>query len=248
MKAPAVCGHPPRGGARLLFRRPRILARRSLPLDPLVPYPVSPWPAVFLLAFALALFAVTFREAKTHAFEVALLILVGAAFFVIYADMATRRTWRTMLAVRHDAIGRLRTRAAWRAVAPEEFPGDIAMLLRGLGFTCGLRETMANGDALEPDIRGEDPDGRLVAAFARPGETVDARTFQAMLGSAVLRRSQRLIVVTTEDVVPEVHRMADSLPESIVGAEVWDLDALAEKVRTLAIGDVDTGLLPWARA
>gem|GEM_PF-6785878 len=230
------------------FRRLWSLGRRSLPLDPLVPYPVSPWPAVFLLAFALALFAVTFREAKTHAFEVALLILVGAAFFVIYAEMATRRTWRTMLAVRHDAIGRLRTRAAWRAVAPEEFPGDIAMLLRGLGFTCGLRETAGNSDAIEPDIRGEDPDGRLVAAFARTGEAVDARTFQTMVGSVVLRRCQRLIVVTTGDVAPEVHRMADSLPESIVGAEVWDLDALAEKVRTLAIRDVDTDLLPWSRA
>lgn len=178
----------------------------------------------------------------------ALLILVGAAFFVIYADMATRRTWRTMLAVRRDAIGRLRSREAWRRVAPEELPGDLAMLLRGLGYTCGLRETKEKGDAMEPDIRGEDPDGRLVAAFARSGEALDVRTFEAMVGSAVLRRAQRLIVVATGEVAAEVYLLADSLPESVVGAELWDLDVLAEKVRELDVGDVDTRLLPWARA
>lgn len=238
------------------IRMPRFPFRptkRSRPLDPLIPYPVSPWPAAFLLALALGLFTITFHEAKSHAFETSVALLLGAVFFAVYADLSTRRSWKTMLAVRHDELRRLRYRSGWLQLAPEEMPGAVLTLLRSLGYIGGISDRIREGSALSPSIRGVTPDGKLVLVFTfSPRERekgLDGLTLQAIVGAGVSAGAEAVVVVTSTTVSGEADRIANDLSESILRMEIWDLDALAEKARTVLKDSQDLqGLLPWSQA
>lgn len=228
------------------WRRPRRLRLSAFyPTDPLVPYPLSPWPTAFLIAFALMLLAVTFIEARTHAFETALLLVIGAGFFTVYADRSARRTWLAMLKVRERAIGTLHYAATWQRVPREAFAGDVAMLLRAHGYVVGLTERVEGGEGERPQIRGRTPDGDLLVVFCLPEEDVGAQRLQALLGAAIVGRAQRMIVATTGRVSLEAQRTAEDLPEHLLDAEIWDARVLAEKVVEVAHQHTQPGVLPW---